>query len=135
MWMRKKRHNEKRIWWLRFYRPAEWVLGLFDSFRSEQSREKERQQYREIYVGTDSEQEGKREKVKQLVYVALVVLITIVLALFVELKSSTFRTKIIENRIYRRNDAPVVELYWTTEGENGTLSFTCDHNLLPQSAQ
>lgn len=108
---------------MRFYRPAEWVLGLFDSFRSEQSREKERQQYREIYVGTDSEQEGKREKVKQLVYVVLVVLITIVLALFVELKSSTFRTKIIENRIYRRNDAPVVELYWSTEGENGTLSF------------
>lgn len=121
-WIRPKK-KQKTEWWLRFYRPAEKVLMFIDRFRSEQSIEKEKQQYRELYIGPDSVQQGKREKIKQLIYAALIILIALVLALMTEWKTRSSKTIIEENRIYRGDDCPVVELNWIAGGKNGTLSF------------
>lgn len=123
MWKKNRSRKEKQEWWLRFYHPVERVLEFIDKFRPEQSREKELQQYRELYVGTDSEQQGKQEKIKQCVYAGVVVVITLVLALVVEIKTGASQTKIVDNRIGREDTTPLVELKWSAQGEKGTLAF------------
>ena len=55
--MRQRRALQERL-----ERIAERMLEFADRFRSRENREKERQQFRELFVGGDYEEQGRKER-------------------------------------------------------------------------
>ena len=128
---RKREKKPKEDWWIRLYVPAEKLLDFIDGFRSAQSREKEQQQFREIYIGADCHEQGRRERIKQIATAMLFMLLIMMIALAAEWKAFASRAVIRENCIYRQAEVPQLELIWEAGEDTGSVSFTLTPQRLP----
>ena len=128
---RSQRKSEKKDWWMHFSVPAEKVLDFVDGFRSPMSREKEQLQFRELYIGADCQEQGRKERVKWIAVAVAFLSLTMVFAGAAELKNLTSRVLIQENCIYRRADALQVDLDWEAGDITGNVVFELASQRVP----
>ena len=128
---RSEKKSKKKDWWMHFSVPAEKLLDLVNGFRSSVSREKELLQFRELYIGADYQEQGRKEQVKWISVAIAIFSLTVVLAGAAELKSRTSRTLIQENCIYRGEDAQQVDLYWQAGDRTGNVAFELATQRVP----
>lgn len=127
--------NDKQFtenpWWKRFYRPAEKILGLADRFRPAAGKEKEEQQFRELYISADYRERGRQEQIKQIAFALVFLLVTGVLVFAVEVKSLISRVSIKENSILRQEENSEVELTWEAGEEKGNITLLLKPQRIP----
>ncbi len=115
---------------------AERWLDFIDRFRSAESKEKEQQQFREIYIGADCQEQGRRERIKQITRILCLVLLMVILALAAELKGVASQVPLRNNCIDRQSDTASVELTWTAGEESGLISFSISpQRILPNERE
>ena len=113
------------------YSLAEKCLGYIDRLRSPESREKERQRFRELYLGADYLEQGKKERIKRFGVLIVVLLSAVMLALLAELKSISSHVPIQDNRIYRQEGLPELELVWEAGEEKGSIRVVLKSQRIP----
>lgn len=113
------------------YSLAEKCLGYIDRLRSPESREKERQRFRELYLGADYLEQGKKERIKRFGVLIVVLLSAVMLALLAELKSISSHVPIQDNRIYRQEGSPELELDWEAGEEKGSIRVVLKSQRIP----
>lgn len=130
---RKVNRLQKGVWWQKLYHPAEKLLQLINKFRSVAGKEKEAQQFRELYIGADCQEQGRQEQIKQIAFALAFLGVIGILALAVEVKSLTSRISIKENSIFRQGDASEVELLWKAGDEKGSVTLLLKpQRILPE---
>lgn len=104
--------QSKRIQeWLNF--AAERILEFVDRFRSEESREKEDLQFRELFVGGDYEEQGRKERLKSMSLCLVLFILVVLFAFLAKGKEMSAQMHLEENRLYRLDDKRLVELEWS----------------------
>ncbi len=110
--------------WLNFV--AEWMLEFIDRFRSRENREKEQQQFRELFVGSDYEEQGRKERLKTISLCLVFLVLALMFSLLAKGKEMSLQLRLEENRLYREGDKRSVELEWSVSGrateEQGGIS-------------
>ena len=127
----RKAKEKEAEWWMRFYPLAEKLLDFVDGFRTTQNREKEQQQFRELYLGADYREQGRREQIKRIAITIAFVLLVLVMAVLSEIKTLSSQVGIRDNRIYRREDTPQIELNWSAGEESGSIAFELTPQRIP----
>lgn len=127
------RRKEKLSLMKCLYAPAEKLLVFADGFRSRESIEKEEQQFREIYIGADSPEKGRKERVKKLAYAMAFMIVMVFFALVAELKLFATQVPVRENCIRRQEEASPIALAWKAGDETGEVSFVLtSQRILPE---
>lgn len=117
--------------WERFYPQAEKIVDFTDRLRTAESKEKELQQFQELYITADSTERGRAERVKQIAIAMVFLLVTVILAAVVELKGLATGITIRDNCIQRHADTQELTLNWVTEEENGSISVSLSPQRIP----
>lgn len=133
---KKKRKNrietkQKKPVWMYFYPQAEKVLDVTDGFRTTESKEKERQLFRELYITADYLEQGRKERVKQVAIAMVFLLVTVILATAVELKGRAGRVAIRDCCIQRQDDVREITLNWKTKEDGGSISVSLPAQRVP----
>ncbi len=116
---------------------AERTLEFADGFRSRENREKERQQFRELFVGSDYEEQGRKERLKTISLCLVILALALMFSFLAKGKAISSQLRLEENRLYREGDKQSVELEWTvreqtTEEQDGISSGSVVLELKPQ---
>ena len=130
--MRQRRALQERL-----ERIAERMLEFADRFRSRENREKERQQFRELFVGGDYEEQGRKERLKTMSLCLVFLVLAFLLAFLAKGKDISTQPRLEENRLYREDDKRSVELEWkvkeqATEGKSDAKGGSVVLELKPQ---
>lgn len=96
---------------------AEWILEFTDRFRSRESREKEREQFRELFVGGDYEEQGRKERLKTMSFCLVLLTVVFLFSCLAKGKEISSQLRLEENRLYREEDKRSVELEWLVKGQ------------------
>lgn len=113
------------------FKTAEHLLNLVDRFRSAESKEKEQQQFRELYIGADCLIRGRAERRKRMATTLGILCVVIVLSLIAEGKARTAGIEIKDNHILRQENEPPLTLHWNAGGEEGAVSFALKPQRIP----
>jgi len=127
---RKITKSDKSIWEY-FYPLAEKLLEFTDGFRTAESREKEKQQFRELYITADCQEQGRKERIKQIAVAMMFLLFIAVLAVAAELKEMTALITIQDNCVQRSADTQELSLNWKTENESGSVAVSLTSQRVP----
>lgn len=130
-WKKRKKARENKSIWMRFYPVAEKVLEFVDTFRTMESREKEQQQFRELYVGADCLERGRKERIQQIAVAIVFLMLTVFLAAVAELKGMSSRVMIRDSCIQRGDDSQELTLNWRTKEETGRVTFSLPSRRVP----
>lgn len=96
---------------------AERVLDFVDRFRSRESKEKERQLFRELFVGSDYEEQGRKERLKTISLCLVLLTLALLFSLLAKGKEISTQLRLEENRLYRVEHKCSVELEWSVRGQ------------------
>lgn len=130
--MRQRRALQERLECI-----AERMLEFADRFRSRENREKERQQFRELFVGGDYEEQGRKERLKTMSLCLVFLVLAFLFAFLAKGKEISTQLRLEENRLYREDDKRSVELEWkvkeqATEGKSDAKGGSVVLELKPQ---
>lgn len=132
-WKNRKAVKGNKSIWMRIYPGAEKVLELTDGFRTEESKKKEQQLFRELYIGADCLEQGRKERIKQIAIAMVFLMLTMLLAVVAELKGMSSRVMIRDSCIQRGDDTQELTLNWRTEEEAGSITFSLPSQRVPIS--